>query len=388
MSLIKSTPAFPRLEFLRRLHATKARMEAAGVETLLLSSTSNIIYLTGYTAPTDYVPQLLMIDLRQEEPDLYLRQMDRPAGLHLAFMSEDRIHAYPEDCIGNPDADAYDNMLDQMADRVHRGRVGIELAALSFFAASALQNRLGADRVVNCSMLVDRIRLVKSDLEIALMRRVAQVSEMTIARASEVIRAGVRECDVAAELTSVQIRGLPDLGSVSLALPYISSTPRTGSPHYHWTDDIYQSGTQVTMEAGGSLHRYCVGIKRSFHIGPPPDRMVRAHAAKVEALEAVLSAGRPGATCAEMAEAAYTVIRRHGFEKVSRCGYGIGINWLEPVASINRYDHTVLQPNMTFHLVLSNWIGDDFGYAFSETLRITESGAEAMTHSPREFFAC
>ncbi len=388
MSLVKAAAAFPRFEFLRRLQETRTRMEAANVDVLLVSNPSNIVYLTGYTAPTAYVPQLLMVNLGQEEPDLYLRQMDRPAGLHLAFMGDDRIHAYPEDCIGNPGMNAYDNMLDRMADRLEGKRIGLEFANLPFYTAGILTTRLGEDRVADCSMLVDTVRLVKSDLEIALMRRVAQVSEMTIMRATEVIRAGVRECDVAAELTSVQIRGLPDLGSVSLALPFISSTPRTGSPHFHWTDDVYKPGTQVTLEAGGSLHRYCVGIKRSFHVGRPEDRMVRAHAAKVEALAAVLATGRPGATCADMAEAAYAVIGRHGFEKASRCGYGIGIDWLEPVVSISRHDHTVLQPNMTFHLVLSNWIGDDFGYAFSETLRITETGVETMTNAPREFFAC
>lgn len=388
MTLVKAPAVFSGAEFTRRLQATRAAMETSGVDVLLVSNASNIAYLTGYTAPTEYVPQLLLVDQMTEQPDLFLRLMDRPAGVHLAFMTEDHIHAYPEDCIGNPDADAYEYMLDRMADRISGKRVGIELASLSYFAASTIQRQIGEQRTVDCSMLVDRIRLIKSEPEIILMRKVAQVAEKTIARATEVIRAGVRECDVAAELTSVQIRGLPELGSISLALPYISSTPRLGSPHFHWTDEVYKSGTQIQMEVGGSLHRYCVGIKRTFHIGTPPDRMVRAHAAKIEALSAALAVARPGATCAEVATAAYAVLSRHGFEKASRCGYSIGLNWLEPVASLNRHDHTVLQPNMTFHLIMSNWIGDDFGYAFSETMRITESGSETMTQAPREFFSC
>lgn len=388
MSLVKAPAVFPRAEYLRRLDATKAGMAAAGVDVLLVSNYSNMIYLTGYTGPTDYVPQLLLVDAQAEEPEIYLRQMDRPAGLHLAFMTEDHIHCYPEDCIGNPNADAYVHMLDRMADRLRGKRVGVELGSLSFYAANTIRRIIGEDRVVDCSMLVDVIRLVKSDPEIALMRKVARVAEMTIARAAEVIREGVRECDVAAEITSVQIRGLPDMGSISLALPFISSTPRTGSPHFHWTDEVYKPGTQVTMEAGGSLHRYCVGIKRSFHVGPALERMERAHAITLEALDVLLAAAKPGAICSEVAEATYAAMSRHGYDKDSRCGYGIGINWLEPAASFNRYDNTVLQPNMTFHLIMSNWIGDDFGYAFSETIRITETGVETLTNAPREFFAC
>lgn len=36
---------------------------------------------------------------------------------------------------------------------------------------------------------------------------------------------------------------------------------------------------------------------------------------------------------------------------------------------------TELKPNMTFHLMLGNWIDEDFGYVISETFRVMESGA-------------
>jgi Xaa-Pro dipeptidase/ectoine hydrolase len=47
---------------------------------------------------------------------------------------------------------------------------------------------------------------------------------------------------------------------------------------------------------------------------------------------------------------------------------------------------TQLQTNMTFHLMLGNWVDEDFGYVISETFRVTPSGGEALTTAPRKLF--
>jgi len=125
---------------------------------------------------------------------------------------------------------------------------------------------------------------------------------------------------------------------------------------------------------------------RTYSIGKPSDRLRRVHDAEVAAMEAALSAVKPGATCGDVAVAFNTTLKKHGLEKESRCGYAIGIDWTEPTASLREDDHTVLQPNMTFHLMLGNWIDEDFGYVISETFRVTETGVETFSALPREIF--
>ncbi|MER8480861.1 M24 family metallopeptidase [Mesorhizobium sp. M1163] len=103
-------------------------------------------------------------------------------------------------------------------------------------------------------------------------------------------------------------------------------------------------------------------------------------------MEAALDTVRPGATCSDVANAFYRSIEKSGFQKDSRCGYAIGIDWSEPTASLKDGDKTVLRPNMTFHLMLGNWIEEDFGYVISETFCVTDSGCEVLTKSPRQLF--
>ena len=98
-------------------------------------------------------------------------------------------------------------------------------------------------------------------------------------------------------------------------------------------------------------------------------------AVTAEGLHAALDAARPGAACEEVEAAWRRVITRAGYEKRSRIGYSIGLNyppdWGEQSASLRAGDRTVLEPNMCFHLMLGMWM-EGWGFELSETFRVTE----------------
>ncbi|WP_340163220.1 M24 family metallopeptidase [Mesorhizobium sp. NZP2298] len=114
--------------------------------------------------------------------------------------------------------------------------------------------------------------------------------------------------------------------------------------------------------------------------------MLCRHEAHLAGLEDALNTVRPGATCSDVAGAFYRTIEKLGLKKDTRCGYSVGIDWVDHPASLNEVDKTELKPNMTFHLMLGNWMEDDFGYVISETFRVTESGVEVLTNMPRKLF--
>jgi ectoine hydrolase len=167
---------------------------------------------------------------------------------------------------------------------------------------------------------------------------------------------------------------------------YLCASPRIGTCHIPWADDVFRQGSQINLELGGSRHGYYAGLMRTYSIGAPSDRLRRVHEIQVTGLEVALETIRPGATCSEVANAFYQTIGKQGLKKETRCGYAHGIGWLEPTASLKDGDTTVLVPNMTFHLMLGNWIDEDFGYVISETFRVSESGVEVLTKAPRKIF--
>lgn len=387
MTISKGPQVFPRTEYLRRLAAVKSEMVRRDVETLVVTFDRNINYLTGYTARSAYVPQALVISLHQEEPTLVLRLMDAPAAIHLTFLERDSVVGYPEALIGNPEKDGYDAAIDLLEQRnlANRG-VGLELGQLPARAAERFKARLPWARIIDCTHVVTWIRTIKSDLEVALMREAAAIADAGILRAAEVIRPGVHEADAIAEILATLARGANGKHGTGIANIYMCSSPRTGTCHITWSDDVFRQGSQINLELGGVRHTYTAAAMRTFSIGKPSDRLRRLHEAEVAGLEAALDKVRPGATCNDVAQAFNRTIEKLGFRKESRCGYGIGIDWNEAVTSLQGGDLTVLKPNMTFHLMLGNWIDEDFGYVISETFRVTDSGADVLTNVPRKIF--
>ncbi|MVT55627.1 M24 family metallopeptidase [Bradyrhizobium yuanmingense] len=387
MSISKGRQVFPRTEYLRRLAAVKAEMVKREVESLVVTFDRSINYLTGYTARSAYVPQALVISVHEEEPTLILRLMDVPAGIHLTFLERSKIIGYPESLVGNPEKDGYDAVIDflQEANLTNRG-VGLEMGQLPARPAENFKKRLPDARFVDCTHVVTWIRVIKSDLEIALMKEAAAIADAGMMRAADVIRPGVHEADAVAEILSTLARGANGKHGTGIANIFMCSSPRTGTSHIIWSDDIFRQGSQINLELGGVRHTYTAAVMRTFSIGKPSDRLRRLHEAEVAGLEAALDKVRPGATCSDVAEAFNRTIGKLGFQKESRCGYGIGIDWNEAVTSLKEGDMTVLRPNMTFHLMLGNWIDEDFGYVLSETFRVTDSGADVLTQVPRQIF--
>jgi Xaa-Pro dipeptidase len=75
--------------------------------------------------------------------------------------------------------------------------------------------------------------------------------------------------------------------------------------------------------------------------------------------------------------------------KESRMGYPIGLAyppvWCENTMSMRPGDRTVLQKNMTFHVLVAMWM-EGWGYTISEPTRVTETGCETFANLPRKLF--
>lgn len=378
---------FPRTEYLRRLAAVRAEMARREVEAVVLFSFANICYLTGHTTRVIGTPQALIVSLREEEPVYITRKMDTPAAARHSFMARSKVVGYAENLMGHPDKDGFDAVVDLVHDLGHASRrLGLEFGQVSGQTAEKLKARLPNAKLADFSKVVDWVRIIKSDLEIEIIREAAAIADAGILRATEVIRPGVREADAAAEIVAALIRGVEDKTGTVVPPMLLCASPNTGTAHIPWSDDVFRQGSQINLELGGIRHRYAAGLMRTFSIGSPSDRLRRIHDAEVAGLDAALATVRPGATCSDVANAFYRTLDKYGFKKESRCGYSIGIEWTEPTASLKDGDMTELRPNMTFHLMLGNWVEEDFGYVISETFRVTDTGVEVLTNTPRKLF--
>jgi Xaa-Pro dipeptidase len=376
-------PAFERAEYLERIARTKRLMEERGIEVLFLSNASNMCYVSGYDAASDYVPQGIILPIDEEEPYWIGRGQDAACALYTVFFDPDRIYGYSEAFIGNPDKHAMVAIADYF--REHgwdKCRVGVE--DMSASSRRVLERELPNTALIDADLLVDQARFIKSDAEIVYMRQASQIADLAMRAGVDMIEEGVRQNDAAAEILRALTRGTDEFGGGFPDTLMMPKGEQAAAPHISWTDEPFKRGEMVNIELGGYRHRYACALSRTVAVGEPPVKLVELDKVVREAMDVALDTARPGATCEQIEAAWQKVVNAGGFEKRSRIGYSIGLDWLEPIASLQPGDTTVLQPNMTFHLMQGMW-HEGWGYVLSAVFRVTDNGGpEVFSTFPRD----
>jgi Xaa-Pro aminopeptidase len=234
---------------------------------------------------------------------------------------------------------------------------------------------------------VNWVRAVKSETEIAYLRTAGQITTRVMQTAIDTIEPGIRQCDLAAEIYRVAIRGLDTAGGDYPAIPPLMGSGRgTSIPHLTWSDQPFVSGEATILELAGCYKRYHAPLARTVVLGTPSKLLSSTADVVGEGMEAALATVRPGVTAEQVESAWRAVISRNGLSKSGRIGHAVGLNyppdWGERTISLRPGDQTVLEPNMVFHMILGMWM-EDWGYALSETFMVTSSGAQCLSDVPR-----
>lgn len=385
--------SFAISEFQDRLKNTKQRMAAAGIDVMVVTDPANMNYLTGYDGWSFYVHQLVLVFIDEEQPMWVGRKQDANGARVTTWLSNENIFPYPEDHVQSTVKHPMDFVCEILKQIGQANRtVGVEMDAYYFTAQcyERLKAGLPQAKFKDGTNLINWVRVIKSPQEIEFMKRAAGIAELAMGAAVDSIREGVRECDVVAKISSTQIAGTPEYGGDYPAIvPLLPSGEKTSTPHLTWTDETYKAGDPVIIELAGCYKRYHCPMSRTVVVGQPAPKLQELADVVIEGLNTTLDAIRPGMTASDVEAVWRASIEKHGYEKESRIGYSMGLNyppdWGEHTASLRNGDTTILAPNMTFHLIPGIWL-DKYGVEFSEAIRITETGCETFAHFPRKLF--
>ncbi|MEQ8398526.1 M24 family metallopeptidase [Thalassobaculum sp.] len=383
-------PAFAKAEYQARVTAAKSRMVAAGIDVLVVTEPSNMGWLTGYDGWSFYTPQCLLVAQTLDEPVLIVRGMDANAGKVTTYLDHGNILGYPDHYVQQPDRHPMDWVAEEMARRgIAAGSIGLEMDSYYFspMAYEHLKAALPNCRIANANNLVNWCRSIKSPAEIAYIREAARIVEHTMAVGIEHVTAGTRQCDAVAAIYDAQIRGAGGTGGDYPAIvPMLPTGIGASTPHLTWSDDVFKTGEATILELAGTRRRYHCPMARTVSLGRPPQKLADASAVICDGIAAALEAAKPGATCEEVEQAWRRELAKSGFIKDSRIGYSVGLNyppdWGEHTMSLRAGDRTVIQPNMTFHMIPGLML-DDCGIEISECFLITETGSECFCDFPR-----
>jgi ectoine hydrolase len=385
---MRSQP-FPPAEYADRIARTRARMAEAGYTHLLTGDQANICYLTGFDACSAYVPQAVLVPSTGTLA-LFCREVDASSASSTGNLTESEVYGYPEPYVQQRDRHPMDWVAATMRPWLDGSSVlAVETDSATYTVRShhrLIAGLSGVD-IVEIPSLVNWVRAIKSPAEIEIMRVSGRMTEHVFEVAREAIRPGVRQCDAVAAISAAQVAGLPDAGGTYPAIPpIVTAGANTAFPHVPWSDAPFERDQPVALELSGVHHRYHAPVARTLYLGEPPSRLIELAEIVGTGLDAALAVIRPGSACEDVAGAWGEVIARHGLTKAGRVGYPIGLgyapDWGEQTMSLRAGDTTPLQAGMTWHVMIGMWL-DGWGYSISETVLVTDDGAECLATMPR-----
>ncbi|HEY6453196.1 MAG TPA: Xaa-Pro peptidase family protein [Steroidobacteraceae bacterium] len=278
-----------------------------------------------------------------------------------------------------------------LADRVRedfaRGRVGI--AGAEFVPVTVwrqLQSLLPQIEFATATDLMDGIRLVKSEFELARLRRAGEICDLSWKAFQAACRPGVREFEIVADVEArLRAEGAEDN---FMLIASGGDEVRGMTPP---SDRRLERGDLVRTELTPQFKGYWTQICRTAVVGPSTDRHRESFALFEEAVVAGLEAIKPGVTAHEVAKAENDVFRRHGYGEYCTSdytrvrGHCMGL-YLDEVHIIEGV-HTVLEENAVL-VVHPNTFTPLAGYfVLGDTVIVTPKGPEPLLSTPRELNA-
>lgn len=383
-------PVFSKEEYQQRIQKTKELMQERKIDVLLVSHPANLNYLTGYDGWSFYVHQCVLVSLEAEEPIWIGRGMDANGARITSFLSDEHIFQYADDYVHS----LVKHPMEFVADIIKQKgwgnkRIGVESDQFYFthYSYVVLEKNLPNAVFENANILVNWVRVIKSEAELEMMRRAGQITLKVMEAAARHIRPGIRECDAASKIVEAQYAGTSEYGGDYPAIvPLVMAGEATKTPHLTWSDKLFNADEAVLLELSGVYKHYHAPIARTIFLGDKPPKLMKDTAKVVsDGLRATLDFIKPGITAEEVEAKWREAISHSTVVKESRLGYSIGVNyppdWGEQTISLRPGDKTVLQPNMALHLIPGIWY-DDVGFEIDASIYITEDGYAPLYEYP------
>src|SRR5216110_807448 len=358
--------------FARRLDRARGELKARGLDLLIATPSTNYEYLTGYNPGRS--ERLIA---------LLLPVVGAPAIVCPSFEVE-RIkrHSIVTELHGWEEQEDPHALVRETVRRLRPGS-GEGGGTIALESSTAYQTFLRLGRAlpgwkfVDAGPVTDRLRVVKSPEEVALLRRAIAITLDAMAATFAQLAVGSTEVQVAQTLSrEMERRGAPGGGLVQFG-------PSSALPHGGPAGPKLERETVVLIDAGCRVAGYDSDITRTTWFGDSPSAEFRKVFNLVhDAQTAAMRLGRPLYTqCQEMDRAARTVIRDGGYGPcfTHRLGHGLGMDGHEPPYLVEG-NETRLEPGMVFTIEPGIYQLGKFGVRIEDDCLMTDTGVEVLSH--------
>ena len=337
-----------------------------GLDAILLTDEKNQRYATGFPFTDGAVlvgreKAWLLTDSR------YIEAAEKTAGDCCAVRMFDREHSQAE-------------LLRAALKDCGAQRVAAEDEKLSHARFVGLEKLLGLS-LLGAGGLMTELRASKSEEEIACMIRAQRISEKALEEVLPIIRPGMTEKEVMAELVYHMLRNGSEGNSFD---PIVVTGANTSMPHGVPGDTVIREGDFVTMDFGSLYQGYCSDMTRTVAVGRATDEMKNVYAIVLEAQLAGIAAARSGIPGKEIDKAARDVIEKAGYGAYFGHGFGhsLGLDIHEPPNAGPRGEALMADGDVC-SAEPGIYLPGKFGVRIEDVMILRPEGAEVITKAPK-----
>jgi Xaa-Pro aminopeptidase len=240
-------------------------------------------------------------------------------------------------------------------------------------------------RLKDAPSIVERFRMVKDEDEMGLIRNAVKLGAEIFERGLEVLRPGVKEVEVAAEMELAARRG----GAEAMSFPTIvASGARSALPHGRASTQVIRPGAFVVCDFGVILSGYCSDQTRTVWVGSVPGDARRSYEAVREAQQAALEVVKPGIAVGDVDAAARKVLKKSGLGRyfTHSTGHGVGLE-IHESPRVGGGQHEVLQPGMVITIEPGVYFPEKWGVRIEDMVAVVAGGCEVLTPTSKQLLA-
>lgn len=260
--------------------------------------------------------------------------------------------------------------------------VGIHERHASFADVQAMKFHLPGMKVRTAAKLIGSVTSVRSRRDLASQSTAVKLSEFVFGEILDMLRPGVREDEIAAEITYLHRRFGAERDAFE---PIVASGPRSTLPHACPRGRKLRRGDLVVIDFGCVVGGFTSDIARTVSIGRPSRRVREMYDAVLEAQSRAIEAVADGVPGKEVDRAARDLLtsRGYGREFIHAAGHGLGIEVHEP-PRISPRSNDILARGNVIAIEPGVYLPRVGGIRLEDDLIVTRSGAALLTRLPRE----
>ena len=350
-----------------RRAALREKQAQAGTGALLVTSQSNVLYLSGFTGADSW---LLL------------------AGERAVLLTDFRYREQAEN--EAPDLEVVtrsnNTLVDLVASLLADGaRLAFEAAHVSYADYGRLAEKVGVDRMHPAEGWVEELRVVKSPEEVERIRRAIAVAEESFQETRGVIRPGMQEKEVADEL----VHRMRRRGAQVESFPVIVAAGERGSlPHARSTDQPIQAGVSLLVDWGARVGFYNCDLTRVLFVSSIPSLFRTIYSVVLAAQQEAYEASQPGRALGEVDQAARALIAQAGYGEAfgHALGHGVGLEVHER-PTVRQGSEELARAGMVHTIEPGIYLPGGGGVRIEDMVLLGETGAERMTTLPRDIEA-